>query len=187
LATSELIVRARAGEEKAREQLFQIILPRLHAWVHGRIPSPARSAIDTDDLVQISLVQALKHLDGFVPRHEGAFMAYLRQIAMNRIRDELRRHKRTPEREELDPHTPGRLPSPIEELAGRETLESYESALAALTEAQREAVILRVEFNYAYDEIAAAMERASVAAARMLVIRGLSRLSEVMNGQRRKR
>jgi RNA polymerase sigma factor (sigma-70 family) len=160
------------------------VMPRLKAWVHGRIPPQARQILDTDDLVQISLVQALKHMETFEPRHEGAFMAYLRQIAMNRVRDELRRVSRRPRQEELEPDLSDRAPSPIENLVGREALESFDAALQHLTEGQRQAVLLRVEFNYTFEEIAEAMESPSVAAARMLVVRGLARLAEIMNGKR---
>lgn len=182
MATSELILRARSGDERARDQLFQVVLPRLRQWVHGRLPARARTLLDTDDLVQISVVQALKHLDKFEPRHEGAFMAYLRQIALNRIRDELRRAARHPRGEELNPDLTADVPSQIEQVVGQETLEAYERAMESLTDSQRQAVLLRVEFNYTYEEIAEALESPSVAAARMLVVRGLARLAENMNG-----
>lgn len=184
MATSDLIIRARSGDDRARDDLFRTVLPRLRQWVHGRVPAQVQRMIDTDDLVQISLVQALRNLGAFEPRHEGAFMAYLRQIAMNRIRDELRRVKRRPELEELPPDCPAETPSPMEDLVGRETLESYEAALAGLTEGQMQAVLLRVEFNYSFEEIAEAMDSSSVAAARMLVVRGLARLAEGMNETR---
>jgi DNA-directed RNA polymerase specialized sigma24 family protein len=35
--------------------------------------------------------RAFDHVEGFEPRFEGAFFAYLRRILMNRIRDEIRR------------------------------------------------------------------------------------------------
>jgi RNA polymerase sigma-70 factor (ECF subfamily) len=59
-------------------------------------------------------------------------------------------------------------------------MESYEAALASLTEDQRQAVVLRVEMGLTFQQVAEATESPSADAARMLVARGLARLSEKM-------
>ena len=58
--------------------------------------------MDTDDLVQETVIRAVKRLDAFEPRHDGALQAYLRQAVMNRIRDEVRRAVRSPAETGLD-------------------------------------------------------------------------------------
>jgi RNA polymerase sigma-70 factor (ECF subfamily) len=183
-STTRLLDRCRRGEGSAREELYRRFLPRLRQWAHGRLPGYARDLADTDDLVQVSLLSALNHLETFEPRREGAFLAYLRRILMNRIRDEIRRVTRRGTTEALPERLEGRLASPLEEVLGRDLLESYEKALARLTEGQQEAVLLRVEFGYTYAEIAEATGAPSEAAARMLVVRGLARLAEELDATR---
>jgi RNA polymerase sigma factor (sigma-70 family) len=131
--------------------------------------------------VQVALLRALKHVEEFEARHEGAFLAYLRRIVLNSVRDELRRAARRPGRGELDAELAEPGPSLVEKAIGREALEAYESALAALPEEQQEAVILRIEFGFSYPEIAQAVGKPSANAARMAVSRALLRLAEVMD------
>src|SRR5207244_12886738 len=71
-------------------------------------------------------------------------------------------------------------PSPLEEAIGRETLERYESALLRLRPTDREAIMLRIELNYPYADIATALGKPSIAAAQMAVSRALVRLAEEM-------
>jgi len=120
-------------------------------------------------------------LDGFVPRWKGAFFAYLRQILLNQLRDEIRRVDRRPVPEELDENLPGRAPSPLEEAIGSQTLEAYEAALARLSKREQEAIVLRIELGFTYEEVAQAMGLPSRNAARMRVTRGLVRLAEEMS------
>jgi RNA polymerase sigma-70 factor (ECF subfamily) len=185
-STTELLRRTRRGDDGARDELFERFYPLLRRWAHGRLPARARGLSDTDDLVQDTLVRMLKHIETFDSQHEGAFLAYLRRGLLNRIRDQLRRVAARPGSEALsDQLTDGR-PAPLEEQIGRETLERYEAALAKLQPGQREAVMLRVEFGYSYAQIADAMNRDTPNAARLLVVRALSRLALEMNDERRR-
>jgi len=183
-ATTELLARCRAGDESARNRLFARFLPLLRRWAHGRLPVAARSLADTDDLVQVSLVRALNHLGTFEPRHEGAFLVYLRRSFVNAVRDEIRRTRSARRAGIPDPELPDGGPSVVEQAMGKETLEAYEAGLALLTEEQREAVILRLEFGYTFKQIAEATGRPTADAARMSVSRGVLRLAEAMNAHR---
>ncbi len=182
-STATLLTRVRAGDAAARNRLFARYLPMLQAWAHGRLPANARNLSDTDDLVQITLIRALNRVEAFVPTREGAFLAYLRQILLNAVREQIRRSRRRGDQEPVTEELPGTGPSLIEELVGRELLASYEEALVTLDARQREAVILRVEFGFDYGEIAEAIGSPSRNAARMVVSRALVRLSEAMNEQ----
>ncbi len=183
-STVVLLDRLRAGDESAREHLLARYLPILRRWAHGRLPARARDLSDTDDLVQVTLIRALSHLDRFEVRREGAFLAYLRTVLLNALRDELRRASRSPDHGVPLESVADLLPSPVEAAVGRETLEMYEEALSKLGEDQREAVILRVEFGYTYGEIADAMGKPSTNAARMVVVRALEKVVEGMNEHR---
>lgn len=183
-STVVLLARYRAGDERARDRLIARYLPLLRRWAHGRLPATARQLSDTDDLVQISLVRALSHLGTFEPAHEGAFLTYLRRIFLNAMRDEIRRSHAGRRSEELDPELPDNQPSLLEEAIGREMFEAYEAGLARLSEEQREAVVLRLEFGMKYEQIAEATGRSSANTARMMVSRAILRLAEVMNVDR---
>jgi len=176
-----LLARARAGDADALNALYARYLPRLQRWAHGRLPAWARDALDTHDLVQDTLAQVAHRLSGFEPRHEAAFQAYVRQVLLNRIRDEMRRAKRRPSSDALDPAATAGTPSPLEEAIGHETLERYELALERLDAGDREVIIARIEMGLSHQEIAAALGKPSAAAAHMAVSRALVRLAREMS------
>jgi RNA polymerase sigma-70 factor (ECF subfamily) len=182
-STASLLVRVRGGDAAARDRLVERFLPALQRWARGRLPVRARGLFDTDDIVQITLLRALDRVQDFEPRHQGAFLAYLRQILLNQVRDQVRSAGRRPVEDSLPVAHPDPGASPLEEAIGAETLANYEAALAQLTPEQQEAVLLRIEFGMSYPVIAEALGSPSANAARMLVWRGLVRLAEVMDAR----
>ena len=180
--TAKLLDRVLAGEDSARERLAARFLPLLKRWAKGRLPAAARGALDTDDLVQLTLVRALDHVGEFRSRREGAFLAYLRRTLLNMIRDELRKASLRPGPESLsEVHLLDKAPSGLEQAIRLEAMESYEAALASLSEIQKEAVVLRLEFGFSYERIAEAVGSPSANAARMIVSRALVKLSEALH------
>jgi RNA polymerase sigma-70 factor (ECF subfamily) len=182
-ATAILLTRAREGDIIAREALFQRFLPVLRRWAHRRLPSGARDLSDTMDLVQITLMRALNRIDRFEDRGEGAFLAYLRGILLNVVREETRRSTRRGVHTTLDETLVSPHASIVERVIGIEQMERYQRGLERLSEEKRQAVILRLEFNYRYDQIADALNRPSPDAARMLVVRALAELVEIIDGR----
>jgi RNA polymerase sigma factor (sigma-70 family) len=81
-----LLTRLQQGDAEAREELVRRYWPRLHQWARGRLPAGARDLYDTTDLVQETMLAALRRLDDFEPDHDGALQAYLRAAILNRIR-----------------------------------------------------------------------------------------------------
>ena len=142
--------------------------------------------LDTNDLVQVTLVKALERVKDFEYRREGAFLAYLRRILQNGIVDQLRTAGRRPQFEEPSEGILDGSRSPLEEAVGREILEAYEHGLSKLSDREAEAVVLRLELGFSHAEVAEAIGSPSPDAARMLVTRALLRLAEVMDekGQR---
>jgi RNA polymerase sigma-70 factor (ECF subfamily) len=178
--TADLLGLIRGGDKAARDRLLARIYKPLLRFAHGRLPARARDLTDTEDLVQVAMLRALDHIEAFDSRREGAFLAYLRSILMNLIRDEARRVKRRPEQEELPEDLATAGATPLDEAVGREAMERYDAALERLTEEQREAVVLRVEMGYTYAQIAEAMNLASTDSARMMVTRAIVRMSKLM-------
>ena len=70
--------------------------------------------------------------------------------------------------------------SPLEAAIGQETVARYESALAALTAEEREAIVARFEFGLSHQELAEALDKPSADAARMTVARAVVRLARAM-------
>ncbi len=179
--TSELLDRARAGDDAALNVLFERHLPILKRWAHGRLPRWARDIADTTDLVQDTILQTLKQLDHFEYRGDGALQAYLRQAVMNRIRNELRKLAVRGASLTLDSRVQDEATSPFEAAVAQEMLDEYDAALQRLKPEEREAVISRVEFDLSYAELAEVLGKPSPDAARMAVVRALVRLAEEMN------
>lgn len=180
-STFELLELAKSGSGPAVNVLFTRYLPPLRRWARGRLPRFARDMLDTDDLVQDTVFQTLRRLQAFEPQHEGALQAYLRQAVVNRIRDEVRRAGRHPASEDLeDDAFVDEAASPLDEAIGREAVDRYETALQRLKPEERQAIILRVELQLPYAQVAEEMKKPSSDAARMAVARALVRLAEEM-------
>jgi RNA polymerase sigma-70 factor (ECF subfamily) len=185
--TLDLLVRVHAHDEAALNQLIGRYLPELRRWTSGRLPGWARTASDTEDLVQETLIKAFQRLEEFDYRGEGALLAYLRQAILNRIRSEIRSARRRPSAEALadDHEAPG--PSPLEAAIGADMVEEYETALARLRDEEREAIVARIELGLTYAEMAGVLGKPSPDAARMAVTRALVRLTEELRDARDRR
>jgi RNA polymerase sigma-70 factor (ECF subfamily) len=140
--------------------------------------------MSTDDLVQETFIRAMRGINRFEMRHEGALHGYLRQAIVNRVRDEVRRGKRAPALTELNDQQADRDATPLDLAIGEEALQRYEAALTRLREEEREAVVARVEMGLSYQEIAEALGKPTAEAARMAVSRALMRLAREMEPAR---
>jgi RNA polymerase sigma-70 factor, ECF subfamily len=180
--TSSLLLldRARAGDDAALEELLSRYLPRLRRWASGRLPPAARDLLDTEDVVQETLVKTVRNLGRIEVRDDGALQAYLRQALTNRLADAYRQSRRRANDTDVKSDLPANLPSPLEEAIGAEAVQRYEDGLARLKSSDREAVILRIELCYDYEEIARMTGKTGAASARVAVSRALARLSKEM-------
>jgi RNA polymerase sigma-70 factor (ECF subfamily) len=181
-STQSLLLRARAGDDEALNRLLQRCLPALRRWAHGRLPVYARSMNDTMDVVQDAVTKCLTRLDGFEPRHEGALMSYLRTVVINRIRDLIKEAVRRPVGVAIPEDLSVDDTSPLEAAIGVENAERYERALATLRDEDREAIILRLEMHYSYEELQVALDKNTPGAARVAVRRALERMAVAMAG-----
>lgn len=178
--TADLLARVRAGDARARDLLLARIYKPLMRFAHGRLPPSARGMVETQDLVQVALLRTLDHLEEFDSRREGALLAYMCQIVRNLCRDAARGSGGRPAPVELGEDIAATDPTPIDIVVGREARERYDAALEQLSDEQREAVILRVDFRYTYGEIRDLIGAPSSDAVRLTVTRALVRLSKLM-------
>jgi RNA polymerase sigma-70 factor (ECF subfamily) len=180
-STRNLIERAQTGDARALDEILARYLPRLLRWATGRLPRGARDIVDTDDLVQDSLVKVIRTLGSFQAQHAGAFPAYLRKAVLNRLRDEARRAARRPGAVGLDGTEMDPAPTPLEDALGRDLMDRYETALMQLDDDDRSVLFLRIEMGMSYPEIADALNKPSADAARMAVNRAGIRLARNMS------
>jgi RNA polymerase sigma-70 factor, ECF subfamily len=180
--TTDLLTRARSGDVAALDTLFARHLPVLRRWASGRLPQWARDIGDTADMVQDTLLETFKNIETFESRGDGALRAYLRAALVNRIRQELRRRATRPVSLAIDSRVVDQGVSPLEAAIGSETERRYERGLMTLTEEVRAAVVARVELGLSFAEIAELIDKPSPDAARMIVVRGLVKVAEAMEG-----
>lgn len=175
--TEQLLRRIRGGEDAARQALYERCLPLLRRWAHGRLPARARDIADTDDLVQVTLMRALNHLEEFEASRSGSFLAYLRQILLNEVRAELRKRQRHGDKVDVETLAlTDESASVTEQLIGRDRLLAYERALAQLDREDQTLIVLRIEFGLGYPEIALETG-ATPDAVRMRVTRALKTMT----------
>ena len=184
MSTGDLLSRAKGGDRAALGALMERYRPRLVRWASGRLPTYARSLLDTNDLVQETLLRAIEVLDSIEVRGPGVFQAYVRQAVLNRIRDQVRWARRRPGQDGVPETLQDAAPSPLERAIGAETLDRYERALERLTDDERRLLHLRIELDFSYEEVATITERDSRDAARMAVQRALRKLADVMGHER---
>jgi RNA polymerase sigma-70 factor (ECF subfamily) len=180
-STHFLLQGVQRGDSQALDRLCQRYLPRLRRWATGRLPAKARGFMDTDDLVQDTLIRALRRFPDFELRHEGALQAYLRHAVFNMIREQARRVRSRPEAAELDGEERDPGPSPLEQAVGRELADRYEAAFNRLRPEDQQAIVARCEMGFSYKEVAEALKKPSPDAARMAVSRALLNLAREMH------
>ncbi len=173
--TAILLKKFKQGDEASCEQLFAIFQPALLRWAHGRIPAQARGFMETEDVVQDTMMLAFKNINNIKANRPGAFFTYLRTIFINQIKQELRKNK--PFQQSITQFSHDQKLAYDNDL---NTLIAYDEALNKLTTDENEAVILRMEFGFSHQEICDMMERPSANATRMFISRALVKLAEVM-------
>lgn len=190
--TQELVALAKGGDGDAANQLCALYADRVRWIVRLRMGKELRSKLESMDLVQETLVRALRGLDGFTYRNEGDFVRWLSKIAENELRGNLRRlhaEKRDVRREvRFDDYrsTAGSafvgMPEPIRTTtpsvitSRKEDFAKLEKALGVLKPEHKEAIILTKIEGLSYAQMGARLGK-SADAARMLATRAMAALT----------
>ena len=172
-----LLDAARSGDRAACQSLYARCLPTLRRWAHGCLPRERRGINDADDLVQIVLMRALNRLADFETRGANSFLAYLHQIMINEVRNDLRTQRRRGEVIECDDMIATDGDPVVEQMIGDERERAYAGALRKLNPRQQEHIALRIEFGMSFREIASRVG-GSADGARMTVTRSLRAMTE---------
>ncbi len=162
----------------------------LHLLARLHIGSPLQGKLDASDIVQQVLVRALDGLSQFRGTTDAETASWLRQILANQLANTARdlgrqKRNRTRERslEAALEHSASRLEqflaagdkSPSQQVQQAEEVLRLTEALAALPEAQREAIVRHHLENWTLAEIGSHLGR-SPAAVAGLIKRGLRTL-----------
>jgi RNA polymerase sigma factor (sigma-70 family) len=181
------VARFRAGEREALEIVWARSWKSLSCFAAGRVPPRIRGMLETQDLVAEALEKGLSRLLDIDLARDGALMAYLRRVLKNLIVDKIRAADRSPLRASLDDQQLDDTLSPLDRALEREKAELYEAALERLKPRDAELILLRVEQQATYDEIALHLGLPTANAARIAVRRALFRLAHEMSRIKRSR
>src|SRR5436309_1383088 len=96
--TDTLLARAADGDARAREQLLVRHQGRLRQAVRYRIDRRVAARIDPSDVVQEALADAAAHLPDYLRDRPLPFYPWLRQLALERLVHQHRRHVRAQKR-----------------------------------------------------------------------------------------
>ena len=169
-----LIEAARAGDQRALDQLLRRHEPRVHA-ICRRLAGNEADALDATQEALIAIVKGLPRFDG-----RAKFSTWAYRVATNACLDELRRRGRRPdpglpEHEHADDRYLGTVGSsdPAETVSQRLDIDA---GLAALPEEFRTAVVLRDVAGLDYAEIGEALQIAP-GTVRSRIARGRARLA----------
>jgi RNA polymerase sigma-70 factor, ECF subfamily len=143
----ELVRRTLRGDLTAFEELVTRHGPVVHRLA-TRIVGPD----DADDVSQDALLRAFHRLERY--RGQGAFRAWLLQIAHNTAISALRRRREPAEDAAVLDERPSEDRLPADRLELRERLERLEGKLALLRPEHRAVIVLRDVEGLSYDEVA---------------------------------
>jgi len=192
----QLLSRARAGDEAARDELFTKCRNYVALVARTQVESWMRTKVDASDLVQQTLLEAHRGFDDFRGRTEAEWLAWLRKILNHNAHDFIRRYKtdkrhigREVRMQGTSPgqsgsffhDPPGAEGTPSQIVAQREREIELADAIAHLTDDHREVIILRNLQRLPFDEIARRMDR-SRPAVQMLWMRAIRKLQQQFAG-----
>jgi RNA polymerase sigma factor (sigma-70 family) len=172
---------ARAGDPGALEEFFRRQLPLLKRWADVRVPRWLAREADADDFVQRTALRTLQRLGHLPTRSIDEVQAYMRQILVNLVRDEIRRAGRRPDHVAVREEDAIWERSPLDTLVGRHAWSSFTRALKSLSPRDRAAIVGRFEAGLSYRALQLRLNTETDDAARIAVSRAVSRLAAAMH------
>jgi RNA polymerase sigma-70 factor, ECF subfamily len=190
--TRRLLDEVRAGDETAFDRLFAHHRTGLRQFVANRLDPRIRARLDPSDIVQETQLEAYRRMDDFLTRRPMPFRVWLRKTAYERLLKLRRFHveaaRRSVGRELVLPDHSSMLlahafldqgSSPSKQLARTELVRRVRQAVAELSEADREILLMRSVEELPYREIACILD-IDAGAARQRYGRALLRLRKLL-------
>lgn len=172
LPVEQVLRQAAQGDADAWRRLIEAYTPR----VYGLLVNQCKDKDLAEEITQATFVKVVRKLDGMAGYQEtGRFDAWLFRIAMNALRDEMRRRKRQATPTDMSPAAasgrdeqtggwaaaqqtvvmgPTRPDDPSQALIRAEQVQRLQSAIETLSEADREIIHLRHSAGLSFAQIA---------------------------------
>lgn len=182
--TQQLIALAKTGDDDALDQLCRVYGERVRRIVRLRMGRELRVKLDSMDLVQDALLNALRGLGDFTYENEGDFLRWLSRIAQNTlghhveklhadkrdIRREVRLEKCKSTTEEGWAGTPEpvKLTTPSVIMTRKEDLDKLERAIDELKPEHKEVIVLARIEGLSYKEIGERLDKSADAVGMLL-------------------
>lgn len=175
-----LLVRARAGDSGALNELFARYRERVLKIARVRVGPLLASRIEPDDIVQEAMLRAWPRIHEFEPNHVPRLIHWMARFVEHAILDAVKREttaSRDPKRElpmeSLRPRgsdttaipLPGSDATPSQIHSAEEQENIYEKSLYELPEHYREVILMRRVSKFSWREIAAHFGQPSAEAA----------------------
>jgi RNA polymerase sigma-70 factor (ECF subfamily) len=174
---------ARAGSAPAADDVFRVVLPRLLQLIRFRLGPDLRRRIESQDVLQATLLKAFTRLEQFDGSGHSSMMHWLGAIARNEIRDQLdyqgRKRRDGARNQPLTGEllqVPALLLSAVTRIHLKERELQVEGALERLPPDYREVILLRKYEELSYAEIGRQLGK-TADASRMLFARAMTALT----------
>jgi len=178
----EWVVAAQAGDQAA----FSRLVERFQRDVYGKAFSILKNHLDADDVVQETFLRVFRALPGF--RFESSFRTWLITITTRQALNFLGRTRSQHESLDATADGPEHLALRVEEnqmaaLLDQESRRLLREALPRLPKRQKQALLLKIENDWKYEQIAAEME-ISVGSVKAHIFHAIQNLSHYIKGGR---
>ncbi len=176
------VVAAQAGDQVA----FANLVERFQRDVYGKAFSILKNHLDADDVVQETFLRVYRALPGF--RFESSFRTWLITITTRQALNFLGRVRSS--HESLDPTPEGQEhpalrveDNQMSAFLDQESRRLLREALPRLPQRQREALMLKIENDWKYEQIAAQMN-ISVGSVKAHIFHAIQNLTQHIQGGR---
>jgi RNA polymerase sigma-70 factor (ECF subfamily) len=166
--TGRLLERIATGDRDALEPLMAEHRKYLRRVVDARMEPKLRQKLDPSDVVQETLTVASQRIDDYLARRPASFRIWLRSTALEQLVDARRRHqaqKRSLERDVRISDVSSMAiakafaaSSPSERLLRHEVVAQVREALANMSEADREVLVMRHAEGLSNGDVAELLE-----------------------------
>lgn len=167
--TQQLVALAKTGDDDALDQLCKIYGERIRRILRLRMGKEIRVKLDSMDMVQDALLNAMQGLGDFTYENEGDLLRWLSRIAQNTLghhveklytdKRDIRKEKRLGEYEPTTrggsarPPGPVKITTPSVIMIRKEELDKLERAIDKLKPEHKEVIVMAKIDGLSYKEI----------------------------------
>jgi RNA polymerase sigma-70 factor (ECF subfamily) len=176
------VVAAQAGDQAA----FGLLVERFQRDVYGKAFAILKNHLDADDVVQETFLRVFRALPGF--RFESSFRTWLITITTRQALNFLARKRSGHESLDTAEDGPEHLALRVEgnqmtALLDQESRRLLREALPRLPQRQKQALLLKIQNDWKYEEIAREMD-ISVGSVKAHIFHAIQNLAQLVKGVR---